>query len=247
MTPRSLTQNLGRVYSMPQGTDLMTPRSLAQNPGGVYSMPQGMELKFLVKGAHLPTWMASASYEVEHKGSTMYNTPSILAQLGECDVRISTSCQERVTSQSNLLTLLIWKRVTCFLLSGNTLAYLGFNQGGILSTIPAIRNQLMPTQGRQNCDVYYAGMTMCHHGSDTFWRCRPSTDGTVLMGTNWKEDSPVKTAHRVIEVMLTGCNGVFRGIDALRTLIIIKIQSNTLEGSETGTCQHVNPSMHEYP
>ena len=108
MTPRSLTQNLGRVYSTPQGMELMTPRLLAQNPGGVYSMPQGMELMtpwsltqnlggvystpqgtelmFLVVGAHLPTWMASASYEVERKGSTMFNTPNILAQLGEHSV-----------------------------------------------------------------------------------------------------------------------------------------------------------------
>ena len=60
----------------------MTPRLLTQNPGGVYSMPQGMDLKFLEIGACLPTWMTSASYEVEHNGSTMYDTPSILAQLG---------------------------------------------------------------------------------------------------------------------------------------------------------------------
>ena len=51
------------------------------------------------------------------------------------------------------------------------------------------------------------------------------------MGTNRKEDSPVKTAHRVIEVMLTGCNGVFRGVDASQMLAIIKTQSNTLAGS----------------
>ena len=122
----------------------MTPRSLAQNPGGVYSTPQGTDLKFLVVGAHLPMWMASASYKVGRKGSTMYNTPSILVQLGEHDVCMSTSCQERVTSQSNLLTLLIRKRVARFLLSSNTLADLGFNQGGILSTIWAIHHQLGP-------------------------------------------------------------------------------------------------------
>ena len=50
-------------------------------------MPQGMDLKFLVIGARLLMWMASASNEVEHKGSTMYNTPNILAQLGEHGVR----------------------------------------------------------------------------------------------------------------------------------------------------------------
>ena len=68
---------------MPQGMDLMTPRSLIQNLGRVYSMPQGMDLKFLVEGACLPMWMASGSYEVEHKGSTMYNTLKFLVQLGE--------------------------------------------------------------------------------------------------------------------------------------------------------------------
>ena len=50
-------------------------------------MPQGMDSKFLVVGTHLPTWMASASNEVECKGSTVYNTPVILAQLGEHGVR----------------------------------------------------------------------------------------------------------------------------------------------------------------
>ena len=76
----------------------MIPRSLVQNPGGVYSMPQGTGLKFVEIGARLLTWMASASYEVECSGSTMYNTPSILAQLGECDIRITACCQVRVFS-----------------------------------------------------------------------------------------------------------------------------------------------------
>ena len=76
----------------------MTPRSLVQNLGGAHSTPQGTGLKFLEIGARLPTWMASASYEVERSGSTMYDTPSILAQLGECDTRIITCCQVRVFS-----------------------------------------------------------------------------------------------------------------------------------------------------
>ena len=42
--------------------------------------------------------MASASCKVEHSGSTMYNTPSILAQLGECDFRLTACCQVRVSS-----------------------------------------------------------------------------------------------------------------------------------------------------
>ena len=52
-------------------------------------MPQGTDLKFLVMGACLLTRMASASNEEERKGSTVYNTPNILAQLGEhgvCDL-----------------------------------------------------------------------------------------------------------------------------------------------------------------
>ena len=76
----------------------MTPRSLAQNPGRVNLMPQGTDLKLLEVGAHLPMWMASASYEVERNGSTMYDTPYILAQLGECDVCMSVFCQECVFS-----------------------------------------------------------------------------------------------------------------------------------------------------
>ena len=32
-------------------------------------------------------------------------------------------------------------------------------------------------------------------------------------GTNRKEDSPVRMARRVVEVMLMGCNGVFKGAD----------------------------------
>ena len=61
-------------------------------------MPQGTGLKFVEIGARLPTWMASASREVEHSGSTMYNTPSILAQLGECNIRLTVCCQVRVYS-----------------------------------------------------------------------------------------------------------------------------------------------------
>ena len=61
----------------------MTPRSLVLNLGGVYSMPQGTDLRFVEIGTCLPMWMASASCKVECSGSTMYNTPSILAHLGE--------------------------------------------------------------------------------------------------------------------------------------------------------------------
>ena len=63
------------------------------------------------------------------------------------------------------------------------------------------------------------------------------------MGTNRKEDSPVKTACRVIEVMLTGCNGVFRGVNTLQTLTIITTQSNTLEGSRLQKWGRVSTSI----
>ena len=76
----------------------MTPRLLVQNPGGVYPTPQGTDLKFIGIGTHLLMWMASASYEVERSGSTMNNTPSILAQLGECDLHLTACCQVRVFS-----------------------------------------------------------------------------------------------------------------------------------------------------
>ena len=59
----------------------LNPSSIIQYPGGAYSMPQGTGSKFLAVDACLPTWMASASNEVEHKGSTMCNTsvnPSVV-------------------------------------------------------------------------------------------------------------------------------------------------------------------------
>ena len=61
-------------------------------------MPRGTGLKFVEIGARLPTWMASASYEVERNGSTMYNTLSILAQLGECDFHLTACCHVCVFS-----------------------------------------------------------------------------------------------------------------------------------------------------
>ena len=61
-----------------------------------------------------------------------------------------------------------------------------------------------------------------------FHWCRPTMSGTVLTGTNQKEDSPVKMACRVIEVMLTGCIGVSKGIIMPWTLTATTTQSNTL-------------------
>ena len=61
------------------------------------------------------------------------------------------------------------------------------------------------------------------------------------MGTNQKEDSPVKMVRRVIEVTLMGCNGVFRGIDASQTLTTITTQSIHLK--EVGS-RNVGMSAH---
>ena len=41
----------------------------------------------------------------------------------------------------------------------------------------------------------------------------------------------MQTVCRVVEVMLTGCNSVFRGTDAWQMLTVITTQLNTLEGS----------------
>ena len=76
-----------------------------------------------------------------------------------------------------------------------------------------------------------------------FWWCRPSASGTVLMGTNWKEDSPVKMAHRVIKIMLTGCIGVFKGVIASQMLTAITTQSNTLKGNRLQKCGCINVSI----
>ena len=64
---------------------------------------------------------------------------------------------KNASSQSNLLTLLIQKCVACFILSNHTLADLGFNQGGIPSTIQAVLDQLGPPRDAKNCDVHHAG------------------------------------------------------------------------------------------
>ena len=126
----------------------MTPRSLVQNPGGVYSTPQGTDLKFVEIGAHLLTWMASASYEVERSGSTMYNTPSILAQLGECIICLTACCQVCIISIQPANSPDTKARTSLHLVLPHT-CRLGFSQGGISSTNRAILDRSVPTQGRQ--------------------------------------------------------------------------------------------------
>ena len=64
---------------------------------------------------------------------------------------------KNASSQSNLLTLLIQKHLTRFVLSDHTLADLGFNQGGRPSTIQAILNPLGPPRDAKNCDVCHTG------------------------------------------------------------------------------------------
>ena len=53
----------------------------------------------------------------------------------------------------------------------------------------------------------------------------------------------MKAAHRVIEVTLTGCVSVFKGVDALRMLTIITTQTNTLEGSRLQERGRVSASI----
>ena len=100
-----------------------------------------------------------------------------------------------------------------------------------------------PPRDAKNCDVCHTGGRCFAPVALCFWRCRPFIDGTVLMGTNQKEDSPVKAACRVIEVMLMGFNSVFRGIDKSLMLTIIKTQSNTLEGSRLQKWGHISASI----
>ena len=110
-------------------------------------------------------WMASAPQEVEHKGSTMYYTPNILAQLGEHNVCMSVPCQECLTSQSNLLTLLIRKHVTRFLLSSNTLADLGvLTKVEYYPRFGPFTISWCPPRDAKNCDVCHVGVTACHPG-----------------------------------------------------------------------------------
>ena len=65
----------------------------------------------------------------------------------------------------------------------------------------------------------------------------------VLTGTNRKEDSPVKMAHRVVKITLTGCISVFKGVITSQTLTAITTQSNTLKGSRLQKCGHVSTSI----
>ena len=82
---------------------------------------------------------------------------SILAQLGECDMHMYLCVAKYASSQSNLLTLLIRKCVSRFILSDHTLVDLGFNQGGIPSTDSAVLDQWGPPRDAKNCDVCHAG------------------------------------------------------------------------------------------
>ena len=110
-------------------------------------------------------------------------------------------------SQSTLLTLLIRKRVTHFLLSDNTLADLGvLTKVEYFPRFGPFAISWSPPRDAKNCDVCHAGGQYVTPVAICFQRCKPFTDGTVLMGTNQKEDSPLKMVHRVIQVMLTGCN-----------------------------------------
>ena len=97
MAPRLLIQNLGGVCSMPQVREIMTPRLLIQNTGRVCSTPQGTGNNFL-KNRCTSSNVDGYSFvrDRAQRLKTMYNTPSILAQLGECNICVPASCQECV-------------------------------------------------------------------------------------------------------------------------------------------------------
>ena len=134
----------------------MTPRSLIQNPGGVYSTPQGTDIKFVKIGARLPTWMATASCKVERSGSAMYNTPSILAQLGECDFCLTVCCQVRVSSIQPANSPDTKVRISPLLVRPHT-CRLGFQPRWSAFHRSGRSRLIVPTQGRQNCDVRHVG------------------------------------------------------------------------------------------
>ena len=65
----------------------------------------------------------------------------------------------------------------------------------------------------------------------------------MVHSTYQKEDSPVKTVHRVIEVMLTGCISVFKGVITSQTLTAITTQSSTLKGSRLQKHGYISASI----
>ena len=134
----------------------MTPRSLVQNLGGVYSMPQGTDLKFIGIGARLLTWMASASCEVEHNGLTMYNTPSILVQLGECNFRLTTCCHICVFSIQPANSPDMKACISPLLVQPHT-CRLGFQPRWNTFHGSGHSRSIGPIQGCQNCDVCHVG------------------------------------------------------------------------------------------
>ena len=134
----------------------MTPRSLILNLGRVFSTPQGTDLKIVELGARLPPWMASASSEVERSGSTMYNTPSILAQLGECDFHLTACCQVRVSSIQPANSPDTKVRISPLFVRPHT-CRLGFQPRWKAFHESGHSRSVGPTQGRQNCDVCHAG------------------------------------------------------------------------------------------
>ena len=87
----------------------------------------------------------------------MCNTSVILAQLGEhgaCNLPSMHGLPIQPANSSDR-----------FLLSSNTLADLGHNQGGTMSTNQATHFQWCPPRDTKNCDVCYMQVTKYHPGS----------------------------------------------------------------------------------
>ena len=134
----------------------MTPRSLFLNLGGVYSTPQENGIMFVEIGARLPTWMASASCKVERSGSTMYNTLSILAQLGECDFRLTACCQVRVSSIQPANSPDMKARISPLLVRPHT-CRLGFQPRWKAFHELGHSRSIGAHPGMPNCDVCHTG------------------------------------------------------------------------------------------
>ena len=148
-----------------QVTKYKTPRSLVQYPGRVYSMPQVMDLKFLIMGARLLTRMASASNKVEHKGSTVYNTPNTLVQLGQHGV-----CDLPGTHNLPILPANSSDTKACALAPSCPATHLQTWVTTKVEQYPLIRLLVIswcPPRDAKNCDVNHVGVARCRSSSYT--------------------------------------------------------------------------------
>ena len=161
-----------------------TPRSLIQYPGRVDSTPQGTGSKFLVEWC-TSTDVDGFSFKLDgaQRLNNVYNTPVVLARLGECGVRDLPGAHSLSVQPANSSdTKASWH---AFSFPATTLEDLGHNQGGTMSTNWATHIQLAPTQGQPRIVMYATrGDKVSSRQLIHFQWCRPSMPRTVLRGTN---------------------------------------------------------------